>query len=390
MILNSKKYISFSFTFMLLFSSLILLSTSIKSQDNQLYLNIIDIKEEPINEIYEDEQFKVSVYIINDDHTPEFQQNVSVFYNGKTYLLTDLDPEILLIAPIVTTNTILNITASKEGYKTINQTITILNKLSLKITPESYTLEANKRFSVVVTDEYDNPVSGVTVGIQSYSEKNTIDTTNDYGRAWLTAPEKRDEIVIKAQKEGYADASTTLVVNINPTFIEELTSNSLTPIIFAISLLIIVILIVYFKQRKSHEFSNLKKENLKNGKFPELKQNKSIEHNKIDNNESQKVRIITSKEPKIEEIRITKPKNQKEIIKSSDEKITPKPVRFSKDQLRKSNCNWFEGTEDFRYQIDKMTGKVDEKGKDKWFEGKNDIRKAIDDKIKKRDREKEK
>jgi len=391
MLLIYKKWVKLSlflFILLFLFSSI---SITIKADENQLILNIINSEEVPIFEIYENEEFKVSAYIISDDHTPKFQQNVSITFNGKSFLLTVIDPEIILIAPDVTSDTILNITGYKPGLKTVNQTITIINKNYLKIIPESYTLEANKRFSIVITDEDDNPISGVIVGIQSYSGANTIDTTNDYGRAWLTAPETRDEIVVKAQKEGYIDSTTTIVVNVNPTFIEDLINNSYAPYFLAAFLLVIAILIVYVKQKKTSDLSISKKSNKKNMKYLSSIQNKKFDHKRNDKIESQKIKIVISKEPKIEEIRITKPKKYKEIIESKDEiKRDNKGVDLSKIKPNKSNCNWFEGTEDFRYQIDKMTGKIDEKGKDKWFEGKTDIRKAIDNTIKKRDRQKEK
>ena len=50
--------------------------------------------------------------------------------------------------------------------------------------------------------------------------------------------------------------------------------------------------------------------------------------------------------------------------------------------------DWFEGTDDIRYEIDKLTGKIDEKHMDKWFEGVDDLKKKIDEKVKKRDKNK--
>ena len=41
-----------------------------------------------------------------------------------------------------------------------------------------------------------------------------------------------------------------------------------------------------------------------------------------------------------------------------------------------------------RYEIDKLTGEVDEEGLDKWFEGVSDLKVKIDEKIKKKDKKK--
>jgi len=44
----------------------------------------------------------------------------------------------------------------------------------------------------------------------------------------------------------------------------------------------------------------------------------------------------------------------------------------------------FEGIDEMRYKIDKLTGEVDEEGKDNLFYGEDDLKKRIDEKIKKR------
>ena len=42
-----------------------------------------------------------------------------------------------------------------------------------------------------------------------------------------------------------------------------------------------------------------------------------------------------------------------------------------------------------RYEIDKLTGEIDEEGVDKWFEGVDDIKKKIDEKMKKKKQKEE-
>jgi hypothetical protein len=92
--------------------------------------------------------------------------------------------------------------------------------------------------------------------------------------------------------------------------------------------------------------------------------------------------------PKVEEIRISRPRKEKEIvpINAEEEKVDeaiPRKVR------RRHEYDWFEGTDDIRYEIDKITGKIDEEGADKWFEGIDDIRAKIDEKVKKKDKKKD-
>ena len=47
------------------------------------------------------------------------------------------------------------------------------------------------------------------------------------------------------------------------------------------------------------------------------------------------------------------------------------------------NDKWFEGIDDIRYKIDKLTGDISSINENKWFEGKENIRNKIDEKLKK-------
>jgi len=90
---------------------------------------------------------------------------------------------------------------------------------------------------------------------------------------------------------------------------------------------------------------------------------------------------------KVEEIRIRRSRKDGEISSVSDEE---KGNTISRRNSKKTSHGWFEGTDDIRYEIDKMTGEIDEEGKDKWFEGTDNIRAKIDEKLKKKDKKKEK
>ncbi len=59
-------------------------------------------------------------------------------------------------------------------------------------------------------------------------------------------------------------------------------------------------------------------------------------------------------------------------------------------KLTKDENDWFKGTDDIRYEIDKLTGKIDENSIDKWFEGYDDIKDKINERIKKKDKSNDK
>jgi hypothetical protein len=362
------------------------------AQEPQLYLYIQNSLQEYTNEIYENEDLFISAYSLDENNSPVFQFNVTINFLQQSYSIPLDDVEILITAPEVSTTTEYTIQAEKSGFESANETITIINKQQFIITPDSYIVEANKRFSVVITDENNIPQEGVLVGIQNYDGENSIDTTNSLGRAWLTAPDNRDQISIKAQKEGYISTTTTIAININPTLIELLQQNPYTPIIIAVILLIIAVLLVNVRQRqikRRERYDNVElsktqsktssrdsKQTIKKGKTDPSKQPYIINGDKTPATTSSK----------IEEIRINRPRKDTSFVAAYEE--PPQEKQKSSVPSTKGKSDWFKGTEDFRYQLDKITGKVDEKGKDKWFEGTKDIRQKIDDTLKKKDKHK--
>ena len=110
---------------------------------------------------------------------------------------------------------------------------------------------------------------------------------------------------------------------------------------------------------------------------------------KLDDQSSLKdaVRIQSQQEAKVEEIRISKPRKEKEVVPvESQEDETEKVINRKKTQKR--DYDWFEGTDDIRYEIDKLTGEIDEEGVDKWYEGAGTLKEKIDEKMKKKDKKK--
>ena len=56
--------------------------------------------------------------------------------------------------------------------------------------------------------------------------------------------------------------------------------------------------------------------------------------------------------------------------------------------MKKRNYDWFEGTDHLRYEIDKLTGEIDEEGVDKWVEGVEGLQDKINERVKKKDKKK--
>lgn len=369
---------------------------SVSAQEKQL---IIDVAKE----VYESENFSVSVYDPNLENTSPYLINVLIEFNGKQYNITENDEnrEIILSAPQISKDAIFTITASKTGYNSAITNISVIkreaqNESQLVITPDGYTVDANKQFSVLVTDKTGNPIPGATVGIQSHTGKGSVDKTDDNGRACLIAPEDCSEIFLIAQKEGYADAEEIKIwVNANPGLIERTLQNPYASIAIAAIVLIFAIMFVNFRQKRSIEPrekpSDSPKQFLTNStqhkKAIPFKPSKQPRKTANQHGPEKKDYAEPRQGAKVEEIRIRRSRKDREISSVSDEE---KGNTISRRNSKKTSHGWFEGTDDIRYEIDKMTGEIDEEGKDKWFEGTDNIRAKIDEKLKKKDKKKEK
>jgi hypothetical protein len=261
----------------------------------------------------------------------------------------------------------------------------------LKVNLDTLTFRAKEEFAVRITDENDNPVAGATVGIQHIGN---TDVTNANGLAQLVAPDvkERTEITIIAQKFGYTTGNTTALVLKEASIWEKIMENEYTLVIIAIVCLIIVILFVNFRRKRMERFVDNRTKEI--SKEQNLKRDTSSEEI-VTLPTSEKIREKTvyqntgqDKGPKVEEIRITRPDKDKNIVSVESEKEGKKKL-IPRRTLSKHGYDWFEGTDDIRYEIDRLTGEIDEEGKDKWFEGIDDIRAKIDEKLKKKDKEKD-
>lgn len=378
--MRNKKHIKnktiFTPTLLLLilfFNTFIFLPDVHAQENDTLNLLITNTNDEIINQIEENTYFKISV----SNSTGVYLSNVTIKLDGTPYLLDEESLELEILAPQVDKNTTLQITASKTGYKTVNSSITILNIPELIITHYGgYIVDAGKRFSVKVTkdSETGEAVQGATVAIQNVIGSET--TTDEYGRAFLTAPTDKDKITIIATKPGYHEGKQEIEINPTPDVFREIVNSKYFLIFIAFLILVSSIIFVHFRQKKyNYIFSS-------NEPAKEKTTDKSASDEKnIENTIDNIVKVKPGENSKIEEIRIIQPKKDKKHV-------TIKPYEEKSDiETRKSkDSDWFHGTDEIRYEIDRLTGEIDEEGKDKWFEGIESIRDKIDEKMKKKDK----
>ncbi len=367
--------------FFFLMNSFIL---TVSAEESEIFLYITDDEGIEISEIYEGEEFIVSLF--DQDNTyNNLIVNATIEFNNKEYKITiENNREVILQAPSVESDKDFTIKAKKENL-TIESKITV-NNLNLQIEPKNHVVEANRKFSVTVTDG-EQSVEGVTVYIESFFGSEGY-KTNDNGVAILKAPSDRDEIRIIATYGEYAQQEITLAVNIEPAFFEEY--GEYIPIAFAAVILVAVVIFVNFRQKKAvfaraQEITNQKK--IERYGLNDKYESK-IENNKKDvfkeSSLNDQLRVSSKPDSKVEEIRISRGKREKEIVplKTNEDK-TKEILNKKKNQINKNNQDWFKGTDDVKYEIDKLTGKVDEEGVDKWFEGVDNLKEKIDEKVKK-------
>ena len=394
------SFIALSITlFLLLILSIFSTTVVLAYTEDQLIIYVEDENQKEISEIYEGEHFIVSVYVRDEFGKPDFLTDLEITFNEKPYQITDQEAPVRTIeAPAVDSDTNFTITATKEGYISGKMSLEILDSTSslpkLIVTPEKYTVNVNEDFSVVVTtideNEIEKPVENVAVSILNSLNKEDTDSN---GRVWLTAPESSGSFKIQAQKDGvYTIGQASIKVN-DIVHWWAIIYDSYFQIALAVACLILAIIFVNLKSRKniygrSKEITNEKMINKYTPKDDiATKSNDKKEEINLQGFSGAPVRSQPKKDPRVEEIRISRPKKEKEIVKVETQDENADKV-VSEKRIKRKDYDWFEGTDDMRYEIDKLTGEVDEEGLDKWFEGVSDLKVKIDEKIKKKDKKK--
>jgi hypothetical protein len=328
-----------------------------------------------------------------------YQIDVLIEFNNKLYNITAENPEIIIKAPLVYNNTNFTIIASKDGYKTAVANISIINRdqqnvqqLIITLLDDDFIIEAGAQFSVLVTNKTGVPISNAIVGIQSYTSEGSVGITDINGRTRLIAPEDRNEIIVIAQKDGYNEGTEKIWVHAKPSILDTIIQNPFTPIILAALVLLSAIIFVNLRQKRkkySKEKSlEISKQNIddykRKGKHDTFISRNNTEKESYQH-DIEEGKLKSNNGAKVEEIRISRPKKTKQIVSVNDE--VKKKIKSDKIKVKKGN-DWFEGTEDIMHEIDKITGIIDEKGRDKWFEGTDNIRAKIDEKLKMKDKKK--
>jgi hypothetical protein len=333
-----------------------------------------------VDEIEEGEYFLVSVYDPEDESPSPYLIDVTIEFDGETYQITDEDEnlEISIKAPLVSKDTYYAINATKTGYKSDEKEILVINK-KLVVTPQDHIVEAGKVFYVTVNDQGDSSVIDATVYIESYGDPATTDGDGVY---YLTAPEDREEITINAEKAGYERGYETIRVSSLVPWWREFIDSPYFLIIISIIILLIVIVFVHFRQKRSvyKRANEISKERM-------IKKYEDEEKPGDQSDIDEHIRVQPNKDAKVEEIRITRPRKEKEVVPVKTEEDKADDV-VNRKRIQRRDYDWFEGTDDMRYEIDKLTGEKDEEGMDKWFEGVGNLKDKIDEKVKKKDKKK--
>lgn len=356
-------------------------SLSALSSEKQLYIGCLD-------EVEENKEFLVSVYTYNESLIPKTQNDVNITFQEIVYPLTE---EILsLVSSSVDEDTDFLITASKTGFLSADKTITVLdvdssiNVLFLKIVaPGGILIKPDEQFYVIVKDQDDNPVDGATVFIQNFGSNVKTDPN---GNAILQSSKDGETIIVKVKKDGYEPDSLEFTLIAEKSFWQEIIEHRLFPLFAAFIVLVIAVIFVHFRQKRSI-YTRAKQISDKKVVEKYTSSDESFSNAKkygydAPGSPNGLVHVRPSNDSKVEEIRIIRPQKQKEVV----------PVKTKKDIVSNSNSksnkvqdsDWFQGTDEIKYELDRLTGEIDEEGIDKWFEGVDELKDKVKERMKKK------
>ena len=336
--------------------------------------------------VFEGEEFPVSVYVETDSGY-EYLMDVSIGFNNTEYVITEdsEDGEVVLVAPSVTEDQTFYITAKKSGYDQGYLEIMVRDKgkLALEIVPWKHIIDEGEEFYVTVLESISRePVDDVNVYISNQGSINQ--TTNSDGIAFLKAPENFEEITVNARKNGYLSDSIDVKIKLKENPIIGIVTDRYFLIFVCVVILIMSILFVNYRQEKNiyNRSKQITDKKVVDKYGPELETpiNKK-EKFELEAFSGPPVRVKSSEDKKVEEIRISKPNKAKETmdIRAQDGKNEEK----SKKSRELDDSDWYKGKDELKYELDKLTGELDEEGLDKWYEGIEDLKKKVDEKIKK-------
>lgn len=389
----TRKNKEFKIKISLLNILILFLFLTINSGTTFANMQSIQIQVEP-EEVNENDYFKVSAYIITESKEIEFLINVNITFDGQTYIITEESNnyEVKIKAPSVDTDETYIIYATKQGYQTNYTQILVKNiKPPLKIVPQDYIIPAGDYFYVTVyeNNKDGNTVERANVYISSYGDK--IEITKIDGKAYFYAPTDREEITIIASKLGYTNGNETIKIKPQQNMINQIINNKIFLIFLSALVLIFAILFVHFRQKKNIYINAKKISDQKTIDKYASESDDSYDKNRVESKGFIRppVRVNQGEDSKVEEIRISRPNKEKEIVDIITKGDDTEEI-VNKKKIQHRDYEWFEGIDEIRYEIDKLTGKIDEEGKDKWFEGVDDLKKKINEKIKKKNKKQNK
>jgi hypothetical protein len=348
------------------------------------------------SEVNENDYFTVSAYVINESEEIQVLIDVNITFNSQTYKITEQSDnyEIKIKAPLVEQDTQIPIYASKEGYLSGFNVTSVKNieekALILVVDPIYFVIDAGKKFCVTVYEDpqQSQPVEGATVYISSYGD---TQKTNEDGIACLKTPDKGfEEIKVIASKNGFVSDSIYIQINPQEDLIKIIINNKYFLIFVSVIILIFSILFVHFRQKKNVYTRAKEISNQKTIDKYTSESDTPYDKNRFESEAfiGPPVRFNQSQDSKVEEIRISRPHKEKEIVDVKTKEDETEDI-VNKKRIQRRDYDWFEGTDEIRYEIDKLTGEVDEEGIDKWFEGVDDLKKKIDEKMKKKKQKEE-
>jgi len=363
----------FSINVILIFLLFLVLSSTFSlsalSSEEQLYIDCLDAVEE-------NEEFLVSVYTYNESLIPKTQNDVNITFQEIVYPLSE---EILSLASLsVDEDTDFLIIASKTGFLSAYKNITKI------VAPGGILVKPDQQFYVIVKDQDDNPINGATVFIQNFGSN--VETDLD-GNAILQSPKDGETIAVKAKKDGYGSDSLEFTLIAEKSFWQGIIEHRFFPLFAAFIVLVIAVIFVYFRQKRSI-YTRAKQISDKKVVEKYTSSDESFSNAKkygydTPGSSNDLVHIRPSSDSKVEEIRITRPQKQKEVVPVQTKKDVIKNDTLQSNKTNKDS-EWFQGTDDIKYEIDKLTGEIDEEGIDKWFEGVDELKDKVKERMKKK------
>jgi len=282
------------------------------------------------------------------------------------------------------------ITASKSGFQTEEQVFHVIKGYLHADVEED--IEEESTITIQVWDDTDTPVEGAFVFYSSASSGESLfDTlsafTDSDGVAALETPSvtTHTNVTVGILKDGYDDIYRTgVIMNVREDSIFQGLLDYL-PIIGATFFLLFAILFVYL--RKKNASARYSSDSAWRDKYFGKKKKKVYMNTSTDpSSPSYEPRFSRTNDPVIEEIRIRK---TGVVVKEGSSELK-KPESTRSTLSRPTANDMVHGTKDLEYKIDRITGKIDEKGKDKWFEGTDRLQLKIDEALSKQSQKKKK